>query len=154
MPENNIKIVGLSDTNTYATHYAKSLGLPIIPPDEIYNVECDIFMPCALGGVLNKDTIPKLRCTFVAGCANNQLSKESDAGLLGEHNITYLPDFIINAGGLIEAGHALSIYSHEEMLQRINNIPHTMQDILNEALDQRVSTHKMATQYAEKQLKR
>lgn len=70
-------------------------------PEKIYDVDCDIFAPCALGGVLNSRTIPRLRCTIVAGSANNQLLKEEDGETLRNRGILYAPDFAINAGGVI-----------------------------------------------------
>ena len=72
-----------------------------VKPDEIYSQECDIFSPCAMGGILNEKTINQLRCKSVCGSANNQLLKREDADLLKAKNILYSPDFVINAGGLI-----------------------------------------------------
>ena len=66
-----------------------------------YDVDCDVFCPCALGGVLNGDTIGRLKCSVVAGAANNQLAGEHDGDTLHERGILYAPDYIINAGGLI-----------------------------------------------------
>ena len=72
-----------------------------VKPDEIYSQECDIFSPCAMGGILNEKTINQLRCKSVCGSANNQLLKREDGDLLKAKNILYSPDFVINAGGLI-----------------------------------------------------
>lgn len=72
-----------------------------IHPEKIYNADCDIFAPCALGGVLNQQTIPRLRCAIVAGSANNQLLREGDGEALRQRDILYAPDFAINAGGVI-----------------------------------------------------
>jgi len=74
-------------------------GLVFVAPEEVFDAECDIFAPCALGGVLNADTIPRLRCRIVAGSANNQLATPSDADLLATAGILYAPDFVINVGG-------------------------------------------------------
>src|SRR3990167_8407630 len=73
----------------------------VVLPDEIYDIECDIFAPCALGGVLSKETIPRLKADIVCGCANNQLLEKEDAQLLHERDILYVPDYIANSGGLI-----------------------------------------------------
>lgn len=80
---------------------AKKWGATPCPADDILNVECDVFAPCAMGGILNPQTIPALRCRAVAGCANNQLLNDQDAYLLKQKDILYAPDFVINAGGLI-----------------------------------------------------
>lgn len=80
---------------------ARSMGVETVAPDEIYDVDCDIFSPCALGGVINRDTIPRLSCRIVAGAANNQLATADDGEELHRLGILYAPDFVINAGGII-----------------------------------------------------
>ncbi len=80
---------------------ARSMGVEVVAPDEIYDVDCDIFSPCALGGVINRDTIPRLSCRIVAGAANNQLATTADGEELHRMGILYAPDFVINAGGII-----------------------------------------------------
>src|SRR3989449_829401 len=72
-----------------------------VEPDEILQSECDVLSPCALGGVLNRKTIPKLRCRAIAGAANNQLEDPSDAKRLEERGILYAPDYVVNAGGIM-----------------------------------------------------
>src|SRR2546428_7599777 len=73
-----------------------------VEPDEILQSECDVLSPCALGGVLNRKTIPKLRCRAIAGAANNQLEDPSDAKRLEERGILYAPDYVVNAGGIMK----------------------------------------------------
>lgn len=80
---------------------AKKFGAKVVSTDEIVTQECDVFVPCALGGVIHKENIPHLKCQIIAGCANNVLLEESDGDLLRERNILYAPDFVINGGGLI-----------------------------------------------------
>ena len=81
---------------------ARECGVKLVAVEEIYDAECDVFAPCALGAVLDDRTIPRLRCRVVAGAANNQLDDEERHGaLLEERGILYAPDFVINAGGLI-----------------------------------------------------
>lgn len=79
----------------------RKLGVEIIPPDAVYDTPCDVFAPCALGGILNRDTIPRLRCRAVAGSANNQLDTPDDADRLRDRSILYAPDFVINSGGAV-----------------------------------------------------
>ncbi len=82
----------------------KRYGFKAVKPEEIYEVECDIFSPSAIGGILNDRTIPKLKCKIVAGCANNQLEDEQrHSRMLHERGILYAPDYVINAGGVIQA---------------------------------------------------
>lgn len=75
------------------------LGLEFAPPDRVYDTECDVFSPCALGGVLNVETIPRLRCRVIAGGANNQLAEPGDAERLRARGILYAPDYVVNVGG-------------------------------------------------------
>ncbi len=81
--------------------YSKKWGATACPADDILDVECDVLAPCALGGIINPETIPGLRCRGIAGSANNQLLNDRDADLLRQRGILYAPDFVINAGGLI-----------------------------------------------------
>ena len=80
-------------------HFRDDLGLEFVPPEAVAETACDIFSPCALGGVLNATTIPRLRCRAVAGGANNQLGVPEDAERLHARGILYAPDYVINAGG-------------------------------------------------------
>ncbi|MEK7848172.1 MAG: Glu/Leu/Phe/Val dehydrogenase dimerization domain-containing protein, partial [Chloroflexota bacterium] len=84
-----------------AQQVAAEFNARVVPPDKIYDEECDIFSPCALGAVLNKRTIPRLKCRMVCGAANNQLEELEDGSLLEGRGILYAPDFIANAGGVI-----------------------------------------------------
>lgn len=76
-------------------------GFRCIPTESVYGTECDIFSPCALGGILNATTIPQLKCKAVAGGANNQFARPEDVELLAKRGILYAPDYVINAGGAI-----------------------------------------------------
>jgi leucine dehydrogenase len=80
---------------------AKMFGALVAPVQEIHSVECEIFSPCALGGIINDQTLPRLRCRGIAGAANNQLLRENHAELLHQRGILYAPDFVVNSGGLI-----------------------------------------------------
>jgi leucine dehydrogenase len=80
-------------------HFRDAQGLQFIPAAEIYRTACDVFAPCALGGVLNENTIPRLKCRVVAGAANNQLAQPQDAERLRARGIIYAPDYVVNVGG-------------------------------------------------------
>ena len=82
---------------------ARELGAEVVPPDEIYDVECDVFSPNSIGAVINDDTIPRLRCPAVAGGANNVLAEPHHGDELTARGIIYAPDFLVNAGGLIRS---------------------------------------------------
>lgn len=85
----------------------KRFSAKAVPPEEIFGVECDVFSPCAMGGIIQPKNIAKMRCKAIAGSANNQLLKDSDANLLLSRNILYAPDFVINSGGLINVSQEL-----------------------------------------------
>ncbi|MDR7437000.1 MAG: Glu/Leu/Phe/Val dehydrogenase family protein [Armatimonadota bacterium] len=80
-------------------HFRDDLGLQFVPSESVYETDCDIFAPCALGGILNAQTIPRLRCRAVAGGANSQLGSPEDAERLRARGILYAPDYVINVGG-------------------------------------------------------
>ncbi len=86
---------------------AKRYDAQMVSPGDVFKTPCDVFSPCAMGGILNDQTIPQLRCRAVAGCANNQLLKEMHAEKMQERGILYAPDFVINAGGLLNVAHEL-----------------------------------------------
>jgi leucine dehydrogenase len=100
----------------------KEYNVAVVEPDAIYEVECDIFSPCSLGGILNSETIPRLRTQAIVGCANNQLATDDDAIALEERDILYAPDFVVNAGGLINVNEELRGYSTEKAAAHIDRI--------------------------------
>ncbi len=126
--------------------YAKQYGATAVSPEEILKVECDIFAPCAMGGVLNEKTIPNFRCKAIAGAANNQLMRETDAKALRDRGILYAPDFVINAGGLLNV--AIEIepngYSPVESHKRCHRIYDTLLAIYEIAEKNGESTHTSA----------
>jgi leucine dehydrogenase len=77
-------------------------GAIVVAPDDVIGTECELYAPCAVGGTLNRDTIPRLRCRAIAGCANNQLAEPEDGDRLHEAGILYAPDYVANAGGVIQ----------------------------------------------------
>ncbi len=95
----------------------------------IFSQEYDIFAPCAMGGILNAQTIPMLNTAIVAGSANNQLAKLKDGKRLQEKNILYAPDYIINAGGLINVSYELSSYTKKKSLEHVEKIHNTLEEV-------------------------
>jgi leucine dehydrogenase len=95
----------ISDVNSErAERLAEELGGRMVPVGETYTTPCDVFAPCAIGAILNSETIPVLGCRIVAGSANNQLERPEDADALHERGILYAPDYVVNAGGAIAFG--------------------------------------------------
>jgi len=133
---------------------AKELGAEVVQPAEIASVKCDIFSPCAMGGAINEETIPDLRCAIVAGAANNQLASDEAGDLLAKRGIAYVPDFAINAGGLISVAGEVMGYDRDEALQRTREIYQTVSKILTAAAEERISPHWIALRLAQERLAR
>lgn len=128
-------------------------GVEAVSPEEIHNVDCDVFAPCALGAILNPRTIPQLRCKVVAGAANNQLETEQDGFELMKRGIVYAPDYAINAGGLINVAAELDGYNKELVLGKVSQIYTTIGNILKMSKDENVPPHVAADRMAEQRLK-
>ncbi|MBE38152.1 MAG: leucine dehydrogenase [Flavobacteriales bacterium] len=120
---------------------------------DIFSADIDIYAPCALGGTLNDSTIPKLKCAIIAGAANNQLAKEYiHDDMLANHNILYAPDFLINAGGLINVYSELKGFSNQEVMKKTENIYDTTIEILKKAKIENISTQKAALKIAKEKV--
>lgn len=129
----------------------KILGAKTVAPDAIYSQKCDIFSPCALGSVLNQKTIPLLRAKIVAGSANNVLEKPEDGKRLFSRKIIYAPDYIANAGGIINISVELEKrgYSEERARNLTEKIYHRTLKILELSKKRGLPTSIIANQYAE-----
>ncbi len=133
-------------------HAVSELGVEVVDSDGIYGVECDVFAPCALGGVLNDDTIARLRCAVIAGAANNQLLDEVRHGeMLRERGIVYAPDYVINAGGVINISCELRPggYDADAAVQKVHAIPRTLAEVFARARERGITTHAAAQELAE-----
>jgi leucine dehydrogenase len=116
-----------------AARVADRTGASIVSADEIYDVEADVYAPCALGATLNAQTIARLKVNLVCGGANNQLATPNDGDALQERGIIYLPDFVVNAGGVTHTTSQLTGWSHETVLAKIDEIPARLRKILDRA---------------------
>ena len=128
----------------------EEFGAVPVSPDKILSQECDILAPCALGAVMNPETIPALNCKIVAGAANNVIFDDASGEALKARGIAYAPDFIINAGGVINAaGEAAGDYNEEEVLKKVYNIYNTVERIMRESQETGRPEGVIATEYAE-----
>ena len=126
------------------TEVAKKYQANIVT-DNIYDLDIDIYSPCALGSTINSETIDRLRCSIIAGSANNQLADErTDAIKLKKRNIIYAPDFLISAGGLINVYSEIKGYNEEKVLDKTKHIYSTTMDILQKADVEGLTTHEAA----------
>jgi len=132
---------------------ADAFGSTVVGVDEIYSTECEIFAPCALGAVIDDRTIPKLRCSIIAGSANNQLADEQrHAEMLVKRNILYAPDYVINAGGLINVANEFDGYDRERAVQQAAGIYDILTEVLAIAERENVTTVQAANTMAERRI--
>ncbi len=140
----------ITDSNLGAIERAKNeFKANVVTPEAIYDVDCDIFSPCALGACLNETTIPKIKAKIIAGAANNQLAKPEHGDTLKNLGILYAPDYVANAGGLI---YAASLYSHtseEQVLQQVDKVYDSLLKIFKRSDKDNCSTSFIADTIAE-----
>jgi len=128
-------------------------GAVAITAEEVYTTKADIFAPCALGAILNDDTIPKLQVEIVAGGANNQLlSADRHAVALEKRNILYAPDFVANAGGVINVYSELTGWTRERTLRKADEIFDTILGVYQIAKEQEITTALAADRLAERRV--
>jgi len=144
----------VTDVYDGALDRARDLGLTVVKPDDIYGVDCDIFAPCALGGVINPDTIPQLRCKVVAGGANNQLLSDADGEALHRLGIVYGPDYILNSGGIINIEAEIGgEYNPDRAREKTERIYEIMEKVIAISKRKEIPTAKAADRLAEDRLK-
>ncbi len=143
----------VTDVYEGALDRARDLGLAVVKPEDIYGVDCDIFAPCALGGVINPKTIPQLKCKVVAGGANNQLLSDADADDLDRLGIVYAPDYIINSGGIINVESEVDgEYNADRAREKTERIYEIMEQVLAIAKREEIPSAKAADRLAEDRL--
>ncbi|MFL6254829.1 MAG: Leu/Phe/Val dehydrogenase [Pyrinomonadaceae bacterium] len=130
----------------------EEFGATAVAPEEIYGVAADIFAPCALGGVINDLTLPQLKVGVVAGSANNQLREERHGDELEELGITYAPDYVANAGGIINGCRELLGWTPSQSADKVDAIYDTMLLVLQMAAAAELPAHRMADRLAEARL--
>lgn len=130
------------------------LGVAVVPTEEVYDAACDIFSPCALGAILNTETIPRLRCRAIVGSANNQLATPEDAQRLRERDILYAPDFVVNSGGAIYLiGREVLGWSEQQTLEHITTSVHdTLTQVYALADEQGIATNTAAERLARQRI--
>lgn len=148
-------ILFLTDINEKKVqHVLETVKASVVDPEEIYDVDADIFSPNALGGIINNNTIEKLKCEIVAGGANNQLEKETVHGpMLLKKNILYAPDYVINAGGLINVANELEGYQQERALKHAENIFEVISQVLETSRKENIPTYLASNKIAEERLR-
>jgi leucine dehydrogenase len=142
----------VSDVDLSKRSVARAAGASWVDPDEAMATECEVLAPCALGGAISRSNVGNLRCRIVCGSANNQLAEDSLADELAAAGILYAPDFIANAGGLMNVYRELRGYGRGRALQLALGIEQTMGDILSVATERRITTLAAARELASERL--
>lgn len=143
----------VTDINKDAVNRAvHSFNAKAVNPDEIYSVDCDIYSPCALGAVINDETIPQLKAKVIAGSANNQLKEEKHGDIIHEMGIIYAPDYVINAGGVINVADELAGYNKERALKKVEIIYDNLERVFSISRRDNIPTYVAADRMAEERI--
>ena len=146
----------ITDINENALkNAAKKYNCDVVSPSKIYEVDMDIYAPCALGATVNDNTIAKMNCSIIAGAANNQLEDENIHGLtLMKNDVLYAPDYLINAGGVMNCYAEVHDISSEEVMEMAGDIYNTTMKIFELSSSQEIPTYLAANRIAEERLKK
>jgi leucine dehydrogenase len=155
--ENGAKVT-ITDIDPKAVEKTvKAFPVTVVKPEEIYEVNVDVFSPCAIGGIICPETIPKLRCRVIAGSANNVLATEEDGMALFQRGILYAPDYVINSGALIQWWYRQKTYdvkNRRDPREAIRDLYAVIRNILKESREKKLAPATVADRYAEGQLKK
>lgn len=132
----------------------KELGATVVAPEEVFGLDVDVFAPCALGAILNDSTIPQLKAKVVAGAANNQLAEARHGAELMKRGILYAPDYVINAGGIIDVYHERIGFDRAALIKHIEGIEDNLMEIFERARKEERPTGEVADAIAEERFKR
>lgn len=151
--KDGVKLVVADINKASAEFVAKEFGGRVVSTEEIHKIQADVYAPCALGGILNEKTIPELQAQIVAGAANNQLLDEfTDGKRIKARGILYAPDYVINAGGLINVAHELSGYNDELAQADARRIYQTMLKVYDLAKKSNIPTNQASDELAQKRI--
>ena len=132
----------------------RELGATVVAPDEIFGLDVDVFAPCALGAILNDSTIPQLKASIVAGAANNQLAEARHGVELMKRGILYAPDYVINAGGIIDVYHERIGFERAALIRHIEGIRDNLMEVFERAREEERPTAEVADAIAEERFRR
>lgn len=145
----------VTDINKEAVQRAvEDFGAKAVDIDDIYSVDCDIFAPCALGAIINDNTISKIKAKVIAGAANNQLKETRHGDALHEMGIVYAPDYVINAGGVINVADELSGYNRDRALKKVETIYDNIASVIEISKRDNIPTYLAADRLAEERIER
>ncbi|MBL1180687.1 MAG: Glu/Leu/Phe/Val dehydrogenase [Bacteroidetes bacterium] len=153
LAKENAKVM-VSDINELRVkEVAEKYKATVITGEDVFDVDMDIYAPCALGATVNDNTLARLKCSIIAGAANNQLADEKVHGVkVMDKGIIYAPDFLINAGGLINVNSEVEGYGRERSMEMASNIYNTTLDIIKKSKSENIPTYLAANQMAESRI--
>ncbi|WP_110111263.1 branched-chain amino acid dehydrogenase [Bacillus sp. CGMCC 1.16541] len=150
--EEGAKLI-VTDINKEAVQrVVEQFGAQAVDPSDIYSVDCDIYAPCALGATINDETIPHLKAKVIAGAANNQLKETRHGDLIHELGIVYAPDYVINAGGVINVADELIGYNRERALKKVEGIYDNIASVFDISKRDGIPTYLAADRLAEERI--
>lgn len=145
----------VTDINKQSVQRAvEDFGARAVDPDDIYSQDCDIYAPCALGATINDDTIKQLKAKVIAGAANNQLKETRHGDQIHEMGIVYAPDYVINAGGVINVADELYGYNAERALKKVEGIYGNIERVLEISQRDGIPAYLAADRLAEERIER
>jgi leucine dehydrogenase len=146
--------ISITDINQDAlTRISKQYGAKVVGLDEIYDIPMDIYAPCALGATVNDATIDRLKCSIIAGSANNQLANENVHGkIVMDKGIIYAPDFAINAGGVINCYCEVAELSSDWAMGKAEDIYNTVANIVSRSKNENIPSYQIANKMAEERI--
>lgn len=151
----NCRIIAADINANHLADLRKKIDFKPVKPEEIYDTPCDIFSPCALGGILNSRTVPLLPCQIIAGSANNQLLTEQDGERIYQRGILYAPDYAANAGGVINISCEIDQrYDKKKAMRLVGNIEETLLEIYRQAEAQNLPTNIIADDLAKERFQK
>lgn len=150
----------LTDVNTETLRrVADATGAQVVAPGLIFDADCDVFAPCAMGGAISLDTLPRIRARIIAGAANNQLADAEAGRDLSRRGILYAPDYVINGGGIINVAGEIRALDREEAFDpawvdaKLDRLALTLEEVLEQALRERRPTNEVANDIARARIK-
>jgi leucine dehydrogenase len=152
LSEDGAKLVVTDIVPEAVKRVVDEFGAKAVAPNDIYGVDCDIFSPNALGAIVNDETLPRLKCKIVAGGANNQLKEERHGDALEARGILYAPDFIINAGGVINVADELDGYNRDRAYKKVARVFDNLNKVFEIARRDKIPSYRAAERMAEERI--
>lgn len=152
LAEEGAKLVVTDIDQARIDRVVREFGARAVDPDQIYGVDAPVFAPCALGAIINDDTIPHFKFEIIAGAANNQLAEERHGDEITTRNILYAPDYVINAGGLINVYGEVSGWTADRAMRKAGEIYETLIQLFELSRDQGIPTYMAADRLAERRI--